>query len=108
MSICSVSLFVCVVSICTTCCQTDEDVFLICWCFFYLHVFSEVSARLALSATIGQRGLFLLSTISEQECEIAGNERSRRFVCLCAGCTQKHCSLNKLLFSKGPICLARP
>ncbi len=39
-----VSLFVCVVSICNTCCQTDEDVFLICWCFFYLHVFSEVAA----------------------------------------------------------------
>ncbi len=27
------------------CCQTDEDVFLISWCFFYLHVFSEVAAR---------------------------------------------------------------
>ncbi len=40
-----VSLFVCVVSICTICCQTDENVFLICWCFFYLHVFSEVAAR---------------------------------------------------------------
>ncbi len=38
--------------ICTTCCQTDEDVFLICWCFFYLHVFSEVAARWALSATV--------------------------------------------------------
>ncbi len=40
-----VSLFVCVVSICTICCQTDENIFLICWCFFYLHVFSEVAAR---------------------------------------------------------------
>ncbi len=40
-----VSLFVCVVSICTICCQNYEDVFLICWCFFYLHVFSEVAAR---------------------------------------------------------------
>ncbi len=47
-----VSLLVCVVSICSTCCQIDEDVFLICWCFFYLHVFSEVAARWALSATI--------------------------------------------------------
>ncbi len=28
-----VSLFVCVVSICTICCPTDENVFLICWCF---------------------------------------------------------------------------
>ncbi len=27
------------------CCQTDEDVFLICWCFIQLHVFSEVAAR---------------------------------------------------------------
>ncbi len=26
--------------------------FLICWCFFYLHVFSEVAARWALSATL--------------------------------------------------------
>ncbi len=34
------------------CCQTDEDVFLICRCFFYLHVFSEVTARWALSATV--------------------------------------------------------
>ncbi len=48
-----VSLFGCVLSICSTCCQTDEDVFLICWCFFYLHVFSEVAARWALSATVG-------------------------------------------------------
>ncbi len=40
-------------SICTTCCQTDEDVFLICWCFFFLHVFSEVAVRWALSATVG-------------------------------------------------------
>ncbi len=47
-----VSLFGCVVSICSTCCETDEDVFLICWCFFYLHVFSEVAARWALSATV--------------------------------------------------------
>ncbi len=27
------------------CSQTDDDVFLICWCFFYLHVLSEVAAR---------------------------------------------------------------
>ncbi len=47
-----VSLFVCMVSICTICCQTDENIFLICWCFFYLHVFSEVAARWALSATV--------------------------------------------------------
>ncbi len=47
------SLFGCVVSICSTCCQTDEDVFLICRCFFYLHVFSEVPAHWALSATVG-------------------------------------------------------
>ncbi len=47
-----ISLFGCVVSICSTCCQIDEDVFLICWCFFYLHVFSEVAARWALSATV--------------------------------------------------------
>ncbi len=33
-------------------CQIDEDVFLICWCFFYFHVFSEVAARWALSATV--------------------------------------------------------
>ncbi len=47
-----VSLFVCVGSICTICCQNDEDVFLICWWFFYLHVFSEVAACWALSATV--------------------------------------------------------
>ncbi len=47
-----VSLFGCVVSICTICCQNYENVFLICWCFFYLHVFSEVAARWALSATV--------------------------------------------------------
>ncbi len=40
-----VSLFVCVVSICTICCQNYDFFFLICWCFFYLHVFSEVAAR---------------------------------------------------------------
>ncbi len=34
------------------CCQNDENVFLICWCFFYLHVFSEVAAHWALSATV--------------------------------------------------------
>ncbi len=45
------SLFGCVVSICSTCFQTDEDVFLICWSFFYLHVFSEVAAHWALLAT---------------------------------------------------------
>lgn len=28
------------------------DVFLICWCFFYLHVFSEVAAHWALTATV--------------------------------------------------------
>ncbi len=50
-----VSLFVCVVSICTICCQTAENIFLICWCFFYLHVFSEVAARWALSATVNER-----------------------------------------------------
>ncbi len=48
----AVCFFICVVSIFTICCQTDENVFLICWCFFYLHVFSEVVARWALSATI--------------------------------------------------------
>ncbi len=37
------------------CCQTHEDVFLICWCFFYLHVFSEVAAHWALSATVMTR-----------------------------------------------------
>ncbi len=42
----------CVVSMCSTCCETDEDVFLICWCFFYSHVFSEAAARWALSATV--------------------------------------------------------
>ncbi len=47
-----VSLFVCVGSICTICCQTDEDVFLIFWWFLYLHVFSEVAAFWALSATV--------------------------------------------------------
>ncbi len=47
-----VSLFVCVVRICTICCQNDENVFLICWCLFYLHLFSECAARRALSATI--------------------------------------------------------
>ncbi len=26
-------------------CQTDMDVFLICWSLLYLHVFSEVAAR---------------------------------------------------------------
>ncbi len=39
-------------SIFTICCQNDENVYLICWCFFYLHVFSEVAARWALSATV--------------------------------------------------------
>ncbi len=29
-----------------------KDVFLICWWFFYLHVFSEVAARWVLSATV--------------------------------------------------------
>lgn len=38
------SLFVCVVSICSTCCQTDEHVFLMFF-FFYLHVYSDVTAR---------------------------------------------------------------
>ncbi len=32
-------VFGCVASICNTCCQTDEDVFLICWCFFYCMCF---------------------------------------------------------------------
>ncbi len=48
-----VSLFVFVVSICTICCQNDENVFLICWWFFYLHVFSEVAVCWALLATVG-------------------------------------------------------
>ncbi len=43
-----VSLFVCVVRICTTCCQTVENVFLICWCFFYLHVCWALSATVLL------------------------------------------------------------
>ncbi len=47
-----VSLFVCVMCICTICCQNDENVFLICWWFLYLHVFSEVAAHWALSATV--------------------------------------------------------
>ncbi len=47
-----IQFFGCVVSICSICCQTDEDVFLICRCFFYLHVFSEVEAHWARSATI--------------------------------------------------------
>ncbi len=34
------------------CCQIDEDVFLICLCFIYLNVFSEVAARLLLLATV--------------------------------------------------------
>ncbi len=38
-----VSLFVCVENICTICCQNAENLFLICWWFFYLHVFSEVA-----------------------------------------------------------------
>ncbi len=59
-------LFVCVVSICTNCCQTDENVFLICWCCFCLHVFSEVAARWALSATLVYRsnGLVCFNTKS--------------------------------------------
>ncbi len=48
-------LFGCVVSICSTCCQTDEDVFLICRCFFYVHVFSEVAAL----CSLGHRTLML-------------------------------------------------
>jgi len=36
----------------STGCQTDEDVFVICWCFFYLHGFSEVAERWALSAIV--------------------------------------------------------
>ncbi len=32
------NLFGCVImSTCTICCQNGENVFLICWCFFYLH-----------------------------------------------------------------------
>ncbi len=45
-----IQLFMFLVSIYSTCCQTDADVFLICWCFFFLHVISE-----ALSATIYTR-----------------------------------------------------
>jgi len=34
----------------TCCCKTDEDVFLICGCFLYLHVFSsELSQPLYLT-----------------------------------------------------------
>ncbi len=47
-----VALFVCVGRICTICCQNDENVFLIFWWFLYLHVFSEVAACWALSATV--------------------------------------------------------
>ncbi len=47
----SVSLFVCIVIICSTCCKID-DIFLICGCFFYLHLFSEVAACWALLATV--------------------------------------------------------
>ncbi len=47
----SVSLFACIVIICSICCQID-DIFLICGCFFYLHVFSEVAACWALLATV--------------------------------------------------------
>ncbi len=51
------SLFSCVLSICSAfhysfALRFDEDVLLICWCFFYLHVFSEVAARWALSASV--------------------------------------------------------
>ncbi len=63
-------LFGWVVSICSTCCQIDEDVFFICWCFFYLHVFFEVAACWALSATIH---LSVYPTI---------HKPSRLFVCL--------------------------
>ncbi len=47
-----VSLFVCVVSIFTICCQSDENVYLICWCFFYLHVFWSCSALSSLGHRI--------------------------------------------------------
>ncbi len=39
-------------SIVTICCQNEENIFLICWCFFDLHLFSEVAAHWALSATV--------------------------------------------------------
>ncbi len=44
------NLYLFVMSICSTFCQIDKDIFLICWCFFYLHVFSKVAAHWALSA----------------------------------------------------------
>ncbi len=49
-----VSLFVCVVSICTICCQNDENAFLICWCFFY---FSEVFWSCSALSSLGHRML---------------------------------------------------
>ncbi len=59
-------------SICTICCQTDENVFLICWCFFYLHVFSEVAACWALSATvyISQFLLYIYRVLAWNSCLI--------------------------------------
>ncbi len=88
-----VSLCVCVVSICScTCCQTD-DVSLICCCFFYLHLFSDVALRSALSATVvlalfcvfvQSRGIVckreLTVLISCQRCSFL----CVRFRCVCA------------------------
>ncbi len=38
-------IFLCCEHLQHMCCQTDMDVFLICWSFLYLRVFSEVAAR---------------------------------------------------------------
>ncbi len=58
----------------TPCCQIDEDVFLICWCFFSLHVFSEVAARWALSATVQIRqGMKYPSNEAQQVGAVGGS-----------------------------------
>ncbi len=44
VSICSAFIWLCCEYLQRMCCQTDEEVFLICWFFFYLHLFSEVAA----------------------------------------------------------------
>ncbi len=53
VSICSVFLYLFVLwAFAPSTVKMMKNVFFICWCFFYLHVFSEVAARWALSATV--------------------------------------------------------
>ncbi len=97
------SLVGCVVSICSTGCQTDEDVFQICWRSFYLqglyyYYFFAVAVRWALSATIVFTFFALYSPSSvEQVSGIVdllgntseGNNRLCNLSCCCVVCTNE-------------------